>query len=53
MTKATIVRSVREIDDVLNKADEFESKYPGMTYEQGIHAMYRWLVGEDDENPIE
>jgi hypothetical protein len=45
-----------EINEVLNlcsaQADEGRSKYPGMTYEQGIEAAIRWMQG-DDSNPME
>lgn len=40
-----------EIDDVLNQcaeaADEGQSKYPGMSYEQGVEAGIRWMQGTD------
>lgn len=45
------------IDDVLNKCDEQEdeggSKWPGMTYEQGVAAGIRWALGHIDDNPME
>lgn len=44
-----------EIDDVLNQcaeaADNGVSKYPGMSYEQGIEAAICWLQG-DGSNPM-
>ena len=40
-----------EINDVLNQcaeaADEGQSKYPGMSYEQGVEAGIRWMQGTD------
>lgn len=45
-----------EIDDVRNKASEQEdkggSKWPGMTYEQGVNAALDWVVGDNEENPM-
>ena len=29
------------------------SKYPGMSYEDGILAMLSWLTGESDDDPME
>ena len=44
-----------EINDVLNEcaeSEEFgESKYPGMTYEQGVKAAIEWMQGYGD-NPL-
>jgi hypothetical protein len=53
---AEIVRTKKEIDEVLDKvsaANSNGSEYPGMTYEQGIEAMWMWLTGETDDNPFE
>ena len=50
---AEIVRTQEEIDDVLNESfqalETGRSRYPGMTYEQGIEDMYHWLVGDSDD----
>jgi predicted secreted Zn-dependent protease len=52
-----IVRKEEEVDDLLNKcSDQINdggSKYPGMTYEQGIEAAIRWLTDDQWENPLE
>ena len=44
-----------EIDEVLNQcaeaADSGESKFWGMSYEQGVEAAIRWLT-EGDQNPM-
>jgi len=44
------------IDDVLNQcseaADEGRSKFPGMTYEQGVEAALQWTRG-DGSNPMD
>ncbi|MBR4681972.1 MAG: hypothetical protein IKP06_01525 [Elusimicrobiaceae bacterium] len=48
--------SQEEIDNVLNECSEREelgeSKYPGMTYEQGVKNAIEWLQGYG-ENPME
>lgn len=50
-----VVRSEKEISDLYNQcveSEEFgESKYFGMTYEQGIKACLDWLEG--GEHPLE
>jgi len=52
-----IKRTQEEIDTVLNEAVEQEAqgktKWRGMTYEQGVSAAIRWLLGETDDNPME
>lgn len=44
--------SENEIDEVLEACIEAEesgeSKYPGMTYEQGVTAGIRWMQGRSD-----
>lgn len=44
-----------EINNLLNACveseNEGESKYPGMTYEQGIKDAIMWMQGEA-ENPL-
>lgn len=39
-----------QFDDVLNmcseKADEGGSNWPAMSYEQGVEAAIRWVLGE-------
>lgn len=49
-------RSDKEIDAVLNQAaEQIEegSKWPGMSYEQGVEAGVKWVLGETDDNPME
>lgn len=52
-----MARTEEEINDLLNKCvdaeDTGESKYPGMTYEQGIKAAIEWLTGNTDDNPLD
>ena len=49
-------RTEREIEDMLNNGlpdgAEGRSKWPGMTYEQGVDAAVRWVLGWTDENPL-
>jgi len=51
----TVKRTDDEIDNLLNECveTEEESKFPGMTYEQGIQMAIRWLIGEEETNPME
>ncbi len=49
-----IKRSEQEVDEVLNFAAEAldeGSKYPGMSYEEGIQNALLWLLGELDDRP--
>jgi len=54
---SVIVRPQEEIDDLINRCFDAEnngdSKYPGMTYEQGIKDGMLWLTDEDEPNPLE
>lgn len=54
MAQNTVVRSDSQIDNVRNWAIDGVDKgtrYPGMSYEQGVEDMAAWLFGESDENP--
>ncbi len=49
-----ISRSTSSIDDLRNFAAEgmdSGSRYPGMSFEEGIAQTLSWLFGETDENP--
>jgi hypothetical protein len=56
LTAAGDAPSDEEIDDVLNGCMEAEnsgsSKWPGMSYEQGVAAAIRWMRGEE-QNPLD
>lgn len=45
------------VDGQLNLASESmekgSSRWPGMSYEQGVDAAIRWMMGESDEAPME
>lgn len=51
-----IVRNEQEIWDLLNQCADAEetgsSKYPGMSYEQGIKAAIEWIIGDINNHPI-
>jgi hypothetical protein len=51
-----IKRSNEEIDDLLNQCAEAEdrgdSRFFGMTYEQGIKCALEWVLGELEEYPL-
>lgn len=50
-----IVRTEDEINEQLNLAAEGQdsgSKYPGQSYEDGIRAMFDWLVGDTEDTPL-
>lgn len=50
-----IVRTQKEIEVQLRECLEAEtegSKYPGLTYEEGIKALYAWLIGETENYPL-
>lgn len=51
------LRSDSEIEDELNVPDPEDvvggiSKFPSMTYEQGVDAALRWVLGWEDEPPF-
>ena len=52
-----VVRTSDEVNEVLNavavKINQGCSKFPGMTYEEGVRAAIDWLVGDIDDNPME
>lgn len=51
-----ITREQKDIDNILNWAvegNEEGSHYTGMTYEQGILAMFDWLTGATEDRPDE
>lgn len=50
-------RTEQEIDDSINTAyelkDEVGSKWPDMSYEDGVIAALEWIKGDRDEAPFE
>lgn len=53
----SIRRTDDEIDGVLNAVadvqDSGSTKWPGMSYEQGVENALRWVLGEIDDNPMD
>lgn len=45
-----------DIDTVLDKCSESqdigESRYPGMTYEEGLRDAIEWMQGDADDHPL-
>lgn len=51
-TADQMMRVVMDIDpDVI--ASGSGSRWPGMTYEQGVDNALRWAAGESDDDPME
>ena len=52
-----VTRSDDEINDLRNavgdRIDEGGSRFSGMSYEQGIDEVLRWLFGESDDHPYD
>lgn len=52
-----IIRTEEEIEKVYAQAIKSEetgqTKFTGMTFEQGVIAMYDWLTRPSSENPFE
>ncbi len=51
------MRDQNEIDEQMNRTiesiDEGGSRWPGMSYEQGVEAALRWVCEETDDVPME
>lgn len=49
-------RTQREVDSVLgdcaDSISEGSSKYPGLTYEEGVQAALDWILGNTDDQPM-
>lgn len=52
-----VVRSHKEINDLFDECmgsiKNSNSKYPGMSYEEGIKNAILWLCGDTDDNPMD
>lgn len=40
-------------DIALLSANEGTTRFPGMTYEEGVAAALTWVLGEEDIKPLE
>lgn len=53
----SVERSDEEVDKAMNAAgeqrDKGGSRWPGMSYEEGVLAALAWILGQDDANPME
>ncbi len=51
-----VTRSKKEIEDQIADADDQiekgRSKYPAMTYEEGVSAALRWATGQEETPPM-
>lgn len=51
------MRTPNEIEQMLWKAEDWnivnQTKYPSMTYEQGVAEALRWALNQQNEEPIE
>lgn len=56
-TDVIVERSQEEVDEQLNLAmeavDRGRSKWPGMSYEDGVRAALNWMTGDDETPPME
>ena len=50
------MKDIDEIEAAADRASDMVyagSKYPGMTYEQGIRVALEWVLEIDDEDPTQ
>ncbi|QUE25353.1 hypothetical protein SEA_FIZZLES_59 [Microbacterium phage Fizzles] len=52
-TKVTDEQVSEAINDAYESIDEGTSRWPGMTYEQGVAAALEWVTGENPDGPFE
>ena len=45
-----VVRIISEASDIVASGD---SKFHGMSYEEGVQAALLWVIRDTDENPLE
>lgn len=50
-------RETKEVEEVRDTAllstSEGTTRYPGMTYEEGVEAALSWVLDDRDTNPLE
>jgi hypothetical protein len=50
-------RTEQEIREQMDEAGvltcESKTKVPGMSYEEGVEAALRWVLGESDDKPMD
>ena len=42
-----------QLDEAIAQVAEDSTLYPAMTYEQGVEAALRWILGETEDPPME
>jgi len=51
-----IKRTDKEIDKVINRANQIKqvgtTKYPDLTYEEGVRNTLLWIIGDNKDNPM-
>lgn len=49
------IKTKKEAEEQISIAEvtAYNSKFPGMTYEDGIVAALTWMIGETDTPPME
>ena len=51
------MRGISDINKVIDDADDAivsgDSKFHGMSYEEGVKAALLWVIEDLDENPLE
>ena len=57
MNRYRIERTDEEINDVLDACMDQEgkggSRWPGMTYEDGVSEAIQWIIGQTEGNPMQ
>jgi len=50
-----VERTAEEIEELLKACEKSgsESRYFGMTYEQGISEGIRWIIGDTEDYPLD
>ena len=46
-------RTEDEIEEQLGLAVDNQAIWPGMSYSDGVQAALRWVLGEQDEGPMD
>jgi len=52
----SVAVTTKQIDDVMNEAVEQTvegTKWPRLSYEEGVNAALRWVFGLTDESPMD
>jgi hypothetical protein len=44
------MKTQQQIEDALGKVESSQTRFPGMSYEQGIEEALSWVLGEIPDN---